>query len=379
MKMFQSILLATDFRPASEEAAHVVVQVAARFGSQVSLLHILEPLPTWPVALVQEQEQASKLLRDFAQKLADQHVKVADCSIRVGPAADVIVHKANEINPDLILIGAGEETTFGRFTVGAIAQAVMEHSARPVLAVRPGAPQLAFQKILCPVDQSSVSRRGLKLAIRLAQAFQAELLVLTVVPIPGELNTGLANGKFKEALSVHQKNWRHEFDEFVAPFDFGSIRWAKEVRTGAAHQAIAAAAFEHQADLIVMGSTGRTGIIRLLMGSVTRRLLRQLPCSLLVVKDEDVVEQHVEEEIRHLRLLMGEAREFLRSQDYADAIAKFRQVLSHSRFHIPALEGMAEAYEKLGQEQEAQAYRDRVRAIEEISPSRTPVLRKGNP
>jgi nucleotide-binding universal stress UspA family protein len=49
--MLQSILLATDFRPASEQAAEVAVRLASAFGSRVNLLHVLEPLPSWPVAL----------------------------------------------------------------------------------------------------------------------------------------------------------------------------------------------------------------------------------------------------------------------------------------------------------------------------------------
>ena len=52
-----------------------------------------------------------------------------------------------------------------------------------------------------------------------------------------------------------------------------------------------AAAQEHEADVICMGSTGPTGFIRVLMGSVTRHVLQDLPCSLLTVKDEHLIEE----------------------------------------------------------------------------------------
>ncbi len=71
----------------------------------------------------------------------------------------------------------------------------------------------------------------------------------------------------------------------------GARRWQKEVREGAPDREIVAAAQEHEADVICMGSTGRTGLIRVLMGSVTRHVLQDLPCSLLTVKDEHLIEE----------------------------------------------------------------------------------------
>jgi nucleotide-binding universal stress UspA family protein len=55
----QSILLATDFRPASQGAARVATRLAAAFGSRVSLLHVLEPVPWWPDAPGAFQDHAA--------------------------------------------------------------------------------------------------------------------------------------------------------------------------------------------------------------------------------------------------------------------------------------------------------------------------------
>ena len=160
MSVLQSILLATDFRPASKEAAQVAVRLASAFGSRVSLLHVIEPLPSWPVALHLFQDQAAGLLRQLADDLTGQNVTVADPAIAVGPPGDAIVQKAQELDVDLILMGAGEESRFERFSVGPVAEEVLELAPQPVLAVRPGGPTLQFKKILCPVDQSAASRRG---------------------------------------------------------------------------------------------------------------------------------------------------------------------------------------------------------------------------
>ncbi|HEY8504002.1 MAG TPA: universal stress protein, partial [Gemmataceae bacterium] len=150
MSALQSILLATDFRPASKEAARVAARLASAFGSRVSLLHVIEPLPSWPVAVELFQDQAEGLLRELADELAAQGVAVTDPILAVGPAGDTIVQKAQELDVDLILIGAGEESRFERYSPGPVAEEVLEMAPQPVLAVRPGGPPLRFQKILCP-------------------------------------------------------------------------------------------------------------------------------------------------------------------------------------------------------------------------------------
>jgi Flp pilus assembly protein TadD len=102
-----------------------------------------------------------------------------------------------------------------------------------------------------------------------------------------------------------------------------------------------------------MGSTGRTGLVRMLVGSVTRHMLRQLPCSLLTVKDEDAVEALFEEDLRQVNLLMAEGRELLKNGCYLPALVKLRQVTAIDPFHVEALQAQADAHEKLGQHDEA--------------------------
>jgi nucleotide-binding universal stress UspA family protein len=182
------------------------------------------------------------------------------------------------------------------FAVGPVAQAVLERAAQPVLAVRPGEPAATFRTVLCPVDLSGVSARGLRNAIRLARVFDGRLVVLTVVPRVSWLAAALATGRLNGALAEHEARWRAEFDRLLRDADLGGVRWEGAVRQGEPHEQIAAAVREYAADVLVMGATGRTGLVRVLLGSVTRRLLRQLPCSLLTVKEEDVAEEPLEEE-----------------------------------------------------------------------------------
>jgi hypothetical protein len=115
--------------------------------------------------------------------------------------------------------------------------------------------------------------------------------------------------------------------------------------------------------VLVMGATGRTGLARVLLGSVTRRVLRDLPCSLLSVKDEEVDAGRLEEDVRAVSVLMAQGRGLLASQSYAAAAAKFRRVLIHNPYHIPAMDGLAEALRHLGRKSEAGFYRWRAKVL----------------
>jgi nucleotide-binding universal stress UspA family protein len=357
--MLQSILLATDFRPASRDVATAAVRLASAFGSRVTLLHVLEPVPTWPLALQEERELVAQRLGTFSDQLAAQQVVVAESVIAVGPPADTIVRKAQEIDADLILIGAGERSRVEQFSAAPVAEAVLERAPQPVLAVRPGEPAVTFRKILCPVDHSTASRRGLLNAIRLARGFGGELIVLSIVPTVSWLSAAVETGRLTDAQAEHANRWFTECEQFLQGIDFEGVRWTSEVRPGAPPQEIVTAARNHEADVIVMGATGRTGLVRVLLGSVTRRVLRQLPCSLLTVKEEDVVEELFEEDIRTINRLMAEGRQLLVTHSYLAAAAKFRQALARDPFNASAMECLSEALEGLGHHEESVFHRQR--------------------
>jgi nucleotide-binding universal stress UspA family protein len=368
MHTLRSILLPTDFHAACQGAAiEAVVRLASAFESRVTLFHVVEPLPAWPLSPQPNRELATEPLGELAEELGRRGVTVAESSVGVGPAADTIVRRAAEIAADLILIGAGDHRPEQHYHVGPTAAAVMQHAPQSVLAVRPGDPPPRFEKILCPVDHSAVSKRGLQNAIQLARVLDGEVRVLTVVPLVPWASVATDMGPVESASIQHELAWREEFEKFLQGVDSGHVRWGKDIRTGKAAKEIVAAAEEHQSDVIVMGSTGRSGLARMLMGSVTRRVLQQLPCSLLTVKHEDVVEQLFEEDLRHARLLLAEGRALSEHGAWAAAIAKYRHVLARNPFHLAALESEAVAHDELGESEEAEQCRRRARKLRQES------------
>lgn len=287
----KSILLATDFGRASELATEAVIHLGRTFDARVGLLHVLEPMLTSTVDSQYYTDLAQDRLREVSEEVGRHKVAVADVSVVKGSRAGEIFNKARELDANLVVVGAGKTSPLGRFSPGPVAETVLELASQPVLAVHPATPAPKFQKILCPVDHSPASGRGLHSAVYLSRACGSHLIVLSVVPEITWLSAAVKTGQMAGAADAHRRMWLEEYDLFLRSVDFAGVRWQKEVREGVPDREILGAAQEHQADLILMGSIGRTGLVRILMGSVTRHVLQDLPCALLIVKEKGFVDE----------------------------------------------------------------------------------------
>ena len=150
---------------------------------------------------------------------------------------------------------------------------------------RKSAPDLKLKRVLVPVDFSESSRKAVQYAVSFARQFDAEILLLHVVepmPAPPEvvyLDTGAIYTEVREAAEKHLSEWR----QAAAP----EARVSAKTRVGIAYHQIIEAADESKADLIVIGTHGRTGLAHLLMGSTAERVVREAGCPVLVVRPRE--------------------------------------------------------------------------------------------
>jgi nucleotide-binding universal stress UspA family protein len=366
MRSLESILFATDFQQASDDALNATARLATTFNSTVSVLHVMEPFSKGVIASIREEKKRS-LMVPVRRRLEEQNVKIARYCIEMGSIASSILQKSLEYDVDLIVLGAGERKHPDGFSLGPIAEAVITHAEQPVLAVRPGTPRTEFKKILCPVDQSSTSARGLRNAVRLAKVFGSEIIILSVVPEVSWLSAAVETGELADVKARFANDWVQELDEFLRGFDLADVCWRKEVRYGLPNQQIVASAKEHASDLIVMGASGRTGLVQVLLGSTTRRLLRELPYSVLTVKQDDLLEDTFDNDIRNIASHLAEAWTSFSAGNYIPAIVKYRLVLTRNPFHLAALEGLVASHEKLGETEEAERYRRRLAGARRVA------------
>ena len=132
-----------------------------------------------------------------------------------------------------------------------------------------------LKKILAPTDFSELSVRGVRYACELAKDVGAEVTILNVVTVD---ESGINKGEMGEH--------KQRLDEFVAKnvADVSAnLRISKLVDAGQAYFAIIDCAENERIDLIVISSHGRSGLSRMLIGSVTDKVLRGASCPVLVV------------------------------------------------------------------------------------------------
>jgi nucleotide-binding universal stress UspA family protein len=142
-----------------------------------------------------------------------------------------------------------------------------------------GSIMLKIQTILFATDFSESSKYALDLAFALARDCRSRLLVLHVATPPAFVTYG----EFEKALEK-SSGYRHELEEKLRQCQKPGCNAEFALKEGDPAQEIIKLAHDASCDLIVMGTHGRTGLGRLLMGSVAEQVLRGASCPLLTVK-----------------------------------------------------------------------------------------------
>jgi universal stress protein E len=299
MKLLSEILVATDFSSAAESAVETAAYVAKLFGSPLHLLHVRSKKADSPEAdPSQDIEQAiSSQLEEMARKLEQEGVPGVKPIALSGLAFAQIDRYAREQDVNVIIVGAGETGSSGQVYLGTTAARLRRKSSKPVWIVRPDV-KTPIKRVLCPVDFSNASARALKNAVHLARKFQAELTVLTVIQPFSREYERLLNSK--SASPAKHAPRSPELDELVADCDIHEVVLHKLVRRGKPREVIVEVAAELNAELIVMGSVGRTGISHMLVGGVARRVAQEMPCSIITVRSEEPIQLKIDGKVREV-------------------------------------------------------------------------------
>jgi nucleotide-binding universal stress UspA family protein len=221
-----------------------------------------------------------------------------------------------------------------------------------------------IKRIICPIDFSQQSRRALNNAIHLARVFNAELTVLTVIAPISNTRLRLDVQLSPEQHLIAEKQIS-KFEHFLKGFDFHEIKVIKEVYQGKPYQEILKRINARKSDLLVMGTNGRTGLSRILMGNITEKVIRELPCSFITLKEEDVIRLCVDTKISDLETHFKVSKQLLSKRFVKEALHQLQLCLHIDSLHIPAWEGMAYAHEQLGHKEKAQHCHNKVKEIRE--------------
>lgn len=361
MKELQKILVATDFSEAAHDALRAAIAVGTKFRSKLVLLHVIPGALETPGELEPLRAAIREKLADCEKEILTAGLHVHKSVIAHGTPFDRIIHCANNEDVDVIFVGSELKSPDSPFRLGVTPERLIRKSPKPVWVVKPGSTSLP-RKILCPVDFSDPSRRALTNAIRLARQLDAHLTVLHVLDTVLAAFAQTPSPAAEEFVRKRQERQK-EFDEFLANYDFSGLRVTRTLRAGGPAWEILDAVREFGCDLLVMGSVGRTGLPRILLGSVAEKVVRELPCSVITFKAEGVVSVEVNLELEDLQTQCAHGRELLVKGCAVEALEQFEACLAKNPLYLPAWEGAAAAHEKLGHTKRAERCRGQAERI----------------
>jgi universal stress protein E len=361
MKLLERILLATDFGQASHDALQMAVSVAKTFHSRIIPIHVIPKIQNSPLAAEMVEKTVTERLEKIYSAISKEGVTVVEPVAVTGTPFDQIIQHAGISDVNVIMVGSGEEGKEEKSRLGITAERLIRKSNKPVWVVKRGTPP-AIREMICPVDFSQTSARALTNAIHLARNFQAELSVMTVIQDIWRAHPTVGKVAAKEK-GVYVKREESEFQRFLQKFDFHNVNWNQVIREGKPSEEILNLVRERQADLLVMGSVGRTGLARILIGSVAGKVVREMPCSVVTVKSEHAIRLRLEAEIDDITTHFKEGGELLAKGFPAEAIRQFEYCVDKDMMFAPAWEGLAAAHKRLGHDEESRKCTERAKYV----------------
>jgi nucleotide-binding universal stress UspA family protein len=290
--MYDSILVPTDGSDAAEAAARHGVTLAKAFESEVHLLsvvdersysHALADLPPNGEQREALERQAREAV-DRLEALVSEQSVTCHTAVEHGVPYDAIRSYVAAHDVDLVSMGTHGRTGLDRLLLGSVTERVVRTSDGPVLTTRHEPDDRSrYDRILIPTDGSECATAAIHHAIAIAERFDATVHALSVVNVDalaGSVGAGPGIPKLLESL---EEGCEQAVTAVRAECEKHDVDVVTTVVQGTAHRTIQEYVDEEGIDLVTMGTHGRTGLARHLLGSVTERTLRTSDVPVLTV------------------------------------------------------------------------------------------------
>lgn len=298
MLSINDILIARDYSSVSDRALAYGLDLAARTGAALHLLHaevlhVLEDQEEEGATPTDGVDRLREELRDAEGLSAEalDSVSVVGAVRRDVAPAPAILQYASEEDVDLIALGTHGRRGPSRILLGSVAEEVVRRADQPVLTVRdvegeePSPIPKPIERILVPVDFSEYSQEAVRYAKEWAALYGAQVDVLHV--IEETLHPAFYVGGYRSIYDVQpniEEKALAKMDTFVDEADGPDVETELHVGPGKAPSKISDVADELDADLVCMSTHGRTGMERFLLGSVAEKVVRHVRCPVLTIK-----------------------------------------------------------------------------------------------
>ena len=302
--MYKTIMVPTDGSGFDREAIRVALRIGERTGAKVRLVRVLPTGSFFGVAAASEGlALAPEVVRDEHDRaLSELYSLAAECratskadisvDLHDGPVTDVLQGYARRNDIDLIVISTHGRSGLSRLSLGSVTDSLIRHTTIPVLVVRPSAsylnPQVAgpFNRIVVPLDGSTLAEQILPRVLELAKLEEAEITLLTIL-VPHSHSQ-------EKVVDPTVAWWEKDISLVQLYLSYVATRLRNRgltVRTDIViaenvASAIGDFASRERADLIAIATHGRGGLARMIRGSVADAMMHSARMSMLVFKPD---------------------------------------------------------------------------------------------
>ncbi|MFN2206720.1 MAG: universal stress protein [Candidatus Promineifilaceae bacterium] len=276
--MFKRVLVPLDGSMLAESALEPALHLAEQTAGTVYLIRVpvfmdsgVQSTPEYDRGwaadnnTVPEYEDTTAYLRETRNRIARRGVTVRTV-VGEGEPANAINNAAVDRNADLIVIASHARKGVSRLLLGSVAGKVIGRAQIPVMLVRKA--QL-YKHILVTLDGSEVAERILEPALALAEGLNCRITFFEVED-PGE-----------DDLASPRLNY---LDEIAARYSDRDIQVTTVLEKGAVANTIMSFAASNDVDLVAMSTSGRTGLQKLIFGSVTEKVMGESDSAMLIVR-----------------------------------------------------------------------------------------------
>lgn len=293
--MINRIVVGTDFSEQAATAASHAMAIARRSEAEVVLVHVLSmgnmslgmPYPVvvpeaYQVSMTNLKTAAKARLEDARKALLGQGVELSH-EIVEDLAQRGLVESVKELRAKLVVVGSHGRTGVSRFLLGSIAEQVTRHAPCDVLVARGNAPDGGYKRVIVPTDFSPMGDLALERAVGLAEpGGQIEVLHCWQLPGGFSMEWGESTVMLREGT---EESARHCFEQRIERFANSGFEFSFKSVESPTRLGILDRVEEADFDLIVMGSHGRTGLKRVLLGSIAETTIRHSKQSVYIARE----------------------------------------------------------------------------------------------
>jgi len=295
-KGFKNILVAMDFSPSSEAALKQAEWLSRRTGAEMVLANVIPDLSMSAYWGPYERELNQGEL--YKRSEATMHEMVVDLNATdlnikfrtlIGEPFVEITHAAQTEGFDLVLAGTHGHAMWEKLFIGSTAKRLIRKCPSSVFIVKAGhvdPPKV----VLAATDFSDVSLKAVKEGLWIAQQSGAEFHILHIIDskdVPEDLISRIPKGSsMRQEIDAEASR---RLDEFLGAMAVDRKQIQVHMSWGTPWQEIRRISQHQSADLIVIGTVGRSGIKGLLLGNTAEKVLDTCGCSILTVKPDGFV------------------------------------------------------------------------------------------